>query len=75
MAKANMDLFAANLQYLMRRLDLTGDELADLLKMKYPRIKAWVNGKTYPAHEAMVQLCQVLGYYDIFKMLTEKITL
>jgi transcriptional regulator with XRE-family HTH domain len=73
MAKADVDIFAANIRYLMARLELTDLDLATMLGIDRYRVKAWRSGKCFPREDALVKLCEFFQYYDIFKLITEKI--
>lgn len=71
--KADPEIFARNLRHLMNRerLDLNG--LAFKLRMSSPRVRRWLDAECFPKESAMVQLCELFEYYDIFKLITQPV--
>jgi transcriptional regulator with XRE-family HTH domain len=74
MAKADVKIFAGNLRYLMNQRDLGTKELATELFIAPPRVKAWLEAKCFPKESLLIQLCEYFDYYDIFKLLTQKLS-
>jgi transcriptional regulator with XRE-family HTH domain len=73
MAKANPEIFAKNLQRLMRKADMELDELSNELLMSKQRLRQWLSGQCFPNEGAMVKICELFGYFDIYKLITEVI--
>jgi transcriptional regulator with XRE-family HTH domain len=73
MAHADVDIFAANIRHLMNKRDLTDLQLSIDLRVDRARVKSWRSGICFPTKDALVKICEYFGYYDIFKLLTEKI--
>jgi transcriptional regulator with XRE-family HTH domain len=63
-------LFARNLKFLMETKKVTKSTLTEHLKIKSSRVSAWLEGRAFPRVEQQIDLCNALGYYDLYKMFT-----
>jgi hypothetical protein len=64
-------MFSKNLKYLMDQRGLDKWQLQSCLRLKsVSRIEAWLGGYSFPKKELLIDLCDALDYYDIYKMIT-----
>lgn len=68
-------IFADNIIRWRLRHNLGQSEFADLLGVDRQRVNSWESGICYPKVSMMLKLCDLIGYKDIYKLVTEKITL
>jgi hypothetical protein len=68
----NLIIFSKNLKHLMRCAKLSREDLKTALRLdpKSTRIDQWLSARAAPRWEQAIDLCNVLGYYDIYKMFT-----
>lgn len=74
MATASLEIFAANLRYLMRQKKVEDIQMARALQVDRARVKAWLGAVCYPQQGVLVKICEYFQYFDIFKLFTERIS-
>jgi len=73
-SQADLKIFAANLQYLMLRKKCKIEDLAIDMEISIQRVHSWLQAICFPKYEMMVKLCQYFSYYDIYALVTKKIS-
>lgn len=63
-------IFGKNLEYLRKKRSLSRSELAGNIRMKTGTLASYEHGRAFPSVETLVDICNALDYYDIYKMLT-----
>lgn len=66
-------LYATNLKILMDQRKVSSDQLCGKLGITTNRFKRWQEGVCFPKNDVMVAICDLLGYWDIYAMLTRHI--
>jgi transcriptional regulator with XRE-family HTH domain len=66
----SLKIFSQNLNYLMKKRKLSRSLMCEKLRIDSARLSHWTQSRAYPRTEAMVDLCNVLEYYDLYKLLT-----
>lgn len=64
-------IFSKNLKYLMKKRGVTKESLRVYLRIQSTsRISAWLEGRAGPRREQLIDLCDALDYYDIYRLFT-----
>ncbi|MDF2189311.1 helix-turn-helix transcriptional regulator [Paraflavitalea sp. CAU 1676] len=71
--KANRLFFANNLVHLRTKQGKSQKELAEELGIQEDRLRHWEAGTNYPKMTILVPLVNLLGFTDIYRLLTEDI--
>lgn len=72
-AQASLEIFAANLQYLMKSKGVLPGEMAVHLKISRDRLDRWLSKVCYPQMNVLIAICDYLEYTDIYSLLTVKL--
>lgn len=64
---------AVNLKILRNRKGFSQQEVAKMIGIKQTRLGHWETGFASPDYTMLVKMCDLYGYEDIYKMLTEVI--
>lgn len=70
---ASKKIFSENLKYLLQQKNITHLEFALEENIERHRVERWIKGLCFPKYTIMVQICQFFEYYDIYKLITERI--
>jgi hypothetical protein len=66
-----LKIFSKNLKYLMKKAGTDKETLRAYMRLtSVSRIESWMAGNSGPRREQLIDLCDALGYYDIYKMFT-----
>lgn len=69
----NPSILATNLGKLRRQQGLSGEQAAARIGIKRTRLGHWETGVAAPNLEMIRRLCDLYGYKDIYKLITEVI--
>ena len=62
----NKEVMARNIQYYMKKNNVTATEICKRLGIKQNTFSDWVNAKTYPRIDAIEQMAQYFGISKAF---------
>lgn len=66
----SLSIFARNLKHLRNKKKISRSAIVEYLKIKYSRYGPYEEARAFPPEEILVNICNALDYYDIYKMLT-----
>lgn len=64
-----MKIFSKNLKHLMKAKGLTVEGLSCTLRCPTTTVRAWIEARAYPRIPKLLDLCDALDYYDIYKLM------
>jgi transcriptional regulator with XRE-family HTH domain len=70
-----MNFFSQNITELRKARKMTQEEVAASLEEKLSTYQAWEEGRNKPRADKLTKICQFFEYHDIYRLLTERITL
>lgn len=63
-------IFGKNLKYLRDKKKLTQEEIAGSIRIKTGTYSKYETGKAFPNVETLIDICNALDYFDLYRMLT-----
>ena len=68
-------MYSINLRKLREKKDLNRKWVAAKIGVSYTTLTCYETGRTEPDFRTVIILCQLYGYFDLYKLLTEEIML
>jgi transcriptional regulator with XRE-family HTH domain len=62
--------FSRNLKFLRSKRKVSRSQMVGYLRIKYSRYGPYEEARAFPSTEILVDICNALDYYDIYRMLT-----
>lgn len=65
----SLQTFSKNLAFMMAKQNISNDDLSRQLKVSAKTVAAWKKARAYPRIPVLSDLCDVLEFYDIYRMI------